>query len=155
MRNTTEYSLYHTRLERLATLRRRHFPEQGRFRELYVEAAECLRTYLNGQFGLDMKDRSLAELERVLRLMRGPSALFEEIRNFFVEYASVQSGQWLPSKKDAYQVPARVEALLEELAPAAIRQAHTKQVDMQVSTQKRRIGRHYIMPNYMNNQKVA
>lgn len=125
--------LYQSCSATLTAIQRKHYPEQGRFKQLYSEVTECLRTYLNKQYELDIGDRSLAELERVLKGLRGPTELFRDLRLLFEENDKVQAASWLPAKEEALRQPERAQALLRKLAPAA---AQNKGVEPPVGEQE-------------------
>lgn len=112
-------------MTKLQKLEARHHPEHGRYKELYFEVVDCIRTYLNMQYGLEMKNCTTQELERILRRLRGPSELIQGLREIFDEHERVQYGQWLPSLHYARCVPDWGRRLLTMLAPLSVRQQQT------------------------------
>ena len=110
---------------KLQALAKKHYPEQGRFKELYLTAVDCIRTYLKLQYGLDMKEYTTQELERILHRLRGPSALIQGLRKIFAEHEKVELGEWLPSIQQAHEIPERAQKLLTMLAPPEARQSHS------------------------------
>lgn len=147
MKEIDRNRLFATHMAKLNSLEKAQWPEQGRFRALYFEATECIRSYLNRQYGLDMKDRSVEELERILGRLRGPSSLLQELRNLFAEREKVEQAQWLPSMREARKVPERARQLLSKLAPPEVRAQQSKesQNELRGSANGKR-GSAWIMP---------
>lgn len=139
--------LFAASVAKLQSLERRHHPEQGRYKELYIDTANCLRNYLHQQYGLKMKDCSMQELERILPQIQGSTDLIQGLREFFSEYERVESSQWLPTIQHARLVPARIRTLLTMLAPRSIRENLASQqvesVESQSDTNK---GGEWLMP---------
>ena len=117
--NSSLQAIYRYSLDYLTSLPGKHYPQQGRNKELYHEATECLRTYLNERFELDMQNRTEAEWQRVSRLLKGPACLFEEIRKIFSEHEQIHTGEYWPTKKEAYEFPKRCQSILQNLAPSS------------------------------------
>jgi hypothetical protein len=114
--NRLPYQVAYDELDRIAGL---GLPEQGRFKAHYTLVTDCLRTYLEQQFGLHAFDRTTTELRVVLSQSTIAPDHTRRVINLFSDSDLVKFAKLRPAAAEAHQLidEARVLVTLTKPRP--------------------------------------
>jgi hypothetical protein len=99
--NRSPYQVAFDELDRIDGMK---LPEQGRFKAHYTLVTDCLRTYLERQFGLHAFDRTTTELKVVLQQSTIAPDQTRRFVDLFSESDLVKFAKLKPEIEEAYQL---------------------------------------------------
>jgi hypothetical protein len=91
--------------------------EQGRFKRHYTLVTDCLRTYLERQFGLRVFDRTTSELKTVMRQSNIAPETARRFLGLFAESDLVKFAKFRPDLNVARDLTGRARGLVDDTRP--------------------------------------
>jgi hypothetical protein len=107
-------SAYQTAYDELNRIQRRSDLEQGRVREHYILVIDCLRRFVEQQYGVRTPNRSAAEMRRLLHRVPIPPAQMQSLLDLMAENESIQAAAYLPGPGQGRQLVWRARTLIEQ-----------------------------------------
>jgi hypothetical protein len=98
-------------------------PQQARFKEHYTLTTDCLRSYLEAQFNLNVFEHTTSELKAVLQQSPLAAEHTRAFVEFFRESDFVKFTEFMPDVTEAQQITGQARTLVTMTKPVATTQS--------------------------------